>query len=115
VFSNTAPIAANSVLADIVQIGSGGGYTSGPGGGIALTPTLSAASGTAKLTIPDVVFTATGAAVGPFQFVALYNDSAITPTDALVCWAVVPAAVTLADGEAFTIHFDAVNGLWQLS
>lgn len=113
--SNTAPAATNTVLADITQIASGGGYTAGAGGGLTLdTVTLSEATGTAKVTIADEVFTASGASVGPFRYVVIYNDSATSPADALVCWFDYGSSITLLDGESLTIDFDATNGLWQL-
>lgn len=115
VLSNGATLATNTVLADITQISNGGGYTGGAGGGLTLdTVTLSEASGTAKVTIADEVFTATGASVGPFRYVTIYNDSATSPADALVCWFDYASSITLADTETFTIDFDPTNGLWQL-
>lgn len=115
VFSNTAPSAANTILSDITQISNGGGYTGGAGGGLTLdTVTLSEASGTAKVTIADEVFTAAGASVGPLRYVPIYNDSATSPADALVCWFDYGSSITLLDTETFTIDFDATNGLWQL-
>lgn len=116
VFTNTAPAASNTVLADITQIGNGGGYTGGAGGGVTLdSVTLTEASGTAKVTISDEVFTATGASVGPFRYVVIYNDSATSPADALVCWYDYGSSITLADGESFTIDFDGTNGLWTMA
>ena len=113
--SNTAPVATNTVLADITQISTGGGYTAGAGGGLTLdSVTLTETSGTAKLVIADEVFTATGASVGPFRYVIIYNDTASSPADALVCWFDYGASITLLDTESFTIDFDATNGLWQL-
>lgn len=116
VLTNTAPSAANTVLANITQISNGGGYTGGAGGGLTLdTVTLTEASGIAKVTIADEVFTASGASVGPFRYVVIYNDSATSPLDALVCWFDYGSSITLADGESFTIDFDPTNGLWQLT
>lgn len=115
-FSNTAPVATNTVLADITQISSGGGYTAGAGGGLTLdTVTISETGGTAKVTIADEVFTATGASVGPLRYTPIYNDTATSPADALVCWYDYGSSVTLADTETFTFDFDATNGLWQLA
>jgi len=115
-FSNSAPVATNTVLSDITQIATAGGYTAGAGGGVTLdTVTLTEASGTAKVTIADEVFTATGASVGPFRYVVIYNDTATSPTDALVCWFDYGSSITLADTETFTIDFDATNGLWQMT
>lgn len=114
--TNSAPIATNTILSDITQISTAGGYTAGAGGGLALdTVTLSEASGTAKVTIADEVFTATGASVGPFRYVVVYNDSATSPADALVAWFDYGSSITLADTETFTIDFDATNGLWQMT
>jgi len=115
-FTNSAPVATNTVLADITQIATAGGYTGGAGGGVTLdSVTLTEASGTAKVTIADEVFTAS-ASVGPFRYVVIYNDSATSPVDALVCWYDYGVGgVTLLDTETFTIDFDPTNGLWQLT
>lgn len=116
VFCNTAPLATNTVLADLTQIGNGGGYTGGAGGGVTLDGvTLSETGGTAKVVITDEVFTATGASVGPLRYVDIYNDSATSPADALVCWFDYGSSITLLDTETLTIDFDATNGLWQLT
>lgn len=115
VFCNTAPTSSNSQLSDLTQISTAGGYTAGAGGGVTLdTVTLSETSGTAKITIADEVFTASGASVGPLRYVDIYNDSATSPADALVCFFDYGSSITLADGESLTIDFDATNGLWQL-
>lgn len=115
-FSNSAPTATMTVLSDITQIATAGGYTAGAGGGVTLdTVTLSETSGTAKVTIADEVFTATGASVGPFRYVVIYNDTATSPTDALVAWFDYGSSITLSDTETFTIDFDATNGLWQMT
>jgi hypothetical protein len=114
-FSNSAPAAGNTILTDITQISSGNGYTAGAGGGVTLdSVTLTETSGTAKLTIADEVFTASGGTVGPFRYIVIYNDSATSPADALVCWFDYGSSVTLNDTETFTIDFDGTNGLWQL-
>lgn len=115
VLCNSAPVATNTILADLTQISNGGGYTGGAGGGLTLdTVTLTETSGTAKVTIADEVFTASGASVGPFRYVAIYNDTATSPADALVCWYDYGSSITLADGESFTIDFDGTNGFWQM-
>ena len=114
--SNSATVGTNTVLADLTQISTAGGYTAGAGGGLTLdTVTLSETTGTAKVTIADEVFTATGASVGPFRYVTIYNDSATSPADALVCWFDYGSSITLADTETFPLDFDATNGLWQFA
>jgi DUF4097 and DUF4098 domain-containing protein YvlB len=111
--TNSAPVATNTVKADLTEISAGNGYSAG---GMTLdTVTLTEASGTAKVTIADEVLTASGGTIGPFRYVAIYNDTATSPADALVMWYDYGSAITLADGESFTIDFDATNGLWQLT
>lgn len=115
VFTNSAPSAANTQLSDITQISTGGGYTSGAGGGFAVTMTLSTAAGVAKATGADTTFTASGGSVGPFRYVVIYNDSATSPADALVSYFDYGSNVTLADTETLTLDFDNTNGFFQLS
>lgn len=71
-------------------------------------------SGTLKVTIADEVLTAALGTIGPFRYVTIYNDSATSPADALVCWFDYGASITLNDTETFTLDFDATNGLFQL-
>lgn len=111
VFSNTPPGAANTVLADIAQIAAAGGY---PSGGVTLdSVTINEASGTAKVSIADEVFTAAGASVGPFRYVIAYNSTAANGP--LICWYDYGSSITLADGESFTIDFDGTNGVFTLA
>lgn len=109
VLSNTVPSAANTVLTDITQIATGGGYTQMSGattGGITLDSNTWSAG---KLTIADEVFTATGA-VATFRYVVLVNASA--PSQELIGWYDYGSGVTLAaSGDTFTIDFDGTNGV----
>lgn len=115
-FCNTVPVNTNTILSDLTQISTAGGYTAGAGGGVALdSVTLSETSGTAKVTIADEVFTASGASVGPLRYVDIYNDSATSPADALVGWYDYGSSITLADGESLTIDFDGSGGVWTLA
>lgn len=108
--TNTAPVATNAVKADLVDIAAGNGYAAG---GTASTITSSAqTSGTYKLVLTDVVFTATGA-VGPFRYAVLYNDTATNKE--LIGWWDYGSSVTLANGETFTVDFDGTNGVLQLA
>lgn len=107
--TNTAPVATNTVLANITQIANGNGYTTG---GSTTTQSSSAqTSGTYKLVCGDVVFTATGS-MGPFRYSVLYNDTATN--DELIGWWDYGSAVTLATGETFTWDADATTGVLQL-
>lgn len=108
--TNSAPSAANTVKANITEIAAGNGYTAG--GTQAVISASSQTSGTYKLVLADVVFTASGA-VGPFRYVVLYNDTATN--DELIAYADYGSSVSLANGETFTVDFDAVNGAIQIA
>ena len=108
--SNTAPSVNNAVKTDITEISAGNGYTAG---GSAVTVTSSAqTSGTYSLVANDLVFTATGS-VGPLRYAVFYNSTA-TNQD-LIGWWDYGSSVTLASGDTFTVDFDNVNGILQLS
>lgn len=112
VLTNTAPTAAtDDQLADITQVANGNGYTTG--GTTATTSSSAQTSGTYKLVLADVTFTASGGSVGPFQYVVLYNDTAAG--DELIGYWDYGAAVTLADTETFTADFSASNGVLTLA
>lgn len=104
--SNTAPSAANSVLADITQITAANGYTSG---GTASSMTLSTSSGTAKVVGADVVFTASGGTIGALRYAILYNST--TAGGPLVGYWDYGSSITLNDGETLTVDFDATTGI----
>lgn len=109
ILSNIAPVAANTVLADLVQIAAGNGYVAG---GSALTVTTSAqTAGLYKLIANDLVFTAAGGAIATFRYAAAYNDTPTSPADPLIGWWDYGAAVNLADTETFTVDLDQVNGI----
>lgn len=104
--TNSAPVATNTVLADITQISAANGYTAG---GNVTTVTLSETAGTTTVQGTQVVFTATGGSMGTFRYWVLYNDSATSPADALIAWWDNGATVSLTDGESFTIKFNNVS------
>lgn len=108
--TNTAPTSSNSLLADITQIANGNGYTTG---GTAATISSSAqSSGTYKLVLADVVFTASGGNVGPFRYAVLYDDT--STGDMLIAYWDYGSSVTLSDGETFTVDFDPSAGVLTL-
>jgi hypothetical protein len=100
--TNTAPVATNSVKADLTEIGAGNGYTAG---GEDTTNSTSRASGTTSVIGVDVVWTASGGSIGPFQYVVLYNDTPASPADPLIGWWDYGSAITLLTGETFTADF----------
>lgn len=110
--TNSAPVATNTIAANLTDISAGNGYSAG--GATLDTVTLSETTGTAKVTVADEVITASGGTIGPFRYIAIYNDTATSPADALICWFDYGSSITLADTETFTLDFDATNGLFQL-
>lgn len=100
--TNTAPAAANTILADITQIAAGNGYVAG---GTATTITIAETGGTTTVSGTQVVFTASGGSIGPLRYAVLYNDTATSPADALIGWWDYGASITLLDGETFTVKF----------
>lgn len=108
--TNTAPVATNTVAANITQISAGTGYTTG---GTAATISSSAqTSGTYKLVLADVTFTATGS-MGPFRYAVLYNDTA--SNDELIGYWDYGSSITLQNGETFTTDFDATSGVLTIA
>jgi hypothetical protein len=104
-----APVATNSVLANLTQIA----YTNLSARVITTTSCVQT-SGTLKLILADLTLTASGA-VAPFQYVVIYNDTPTSPADPLICWYDYGSAVTLANGDQFVIDFDNVQGLLQIA
>ena len=108
--SNTAPSAANGVKTDITEISAVNGYTAG--GATATISSSSQTSGTYKLVLADIVFTASGGSIGPFRYFVLYDDT--SASDQLIGWWDYGSSITLASGESLTADFSATNGVIQL-
>lgn len=96
-----APVATNSVLADLTQVS----YTNLSTRNIT-TSSSGQTTGTYSLVLTDLVLTASGA-VATFRYVAIYNDTPVSPADPLICWFDYGSDITLANGETFTINFGA--------
>lgn len=110
--TNTAPVATNSVKADLMEISAGNGYTAG--GTAATISSSSQTSGTYKLVLADVVFTASGGSIGPFRYATLYNDTPTSPADPLIGWWDYGSSITLLNGETLTWDADPTNGVLQI-
>ena len=95
--TNSAPVATNSVIADITQIT----YTNLSSRNVTTTSS-SQSGGTYTLVLADLVLTASGS-VGPFRYVVLFDDT--LAGDPLVGWWDYGSSITMASGETFTIDF----------
>lgn len=107
--TNTAPVATNTVLANITEIA----YTNLSSRALTISSSTQT-SGTYRWIVNDLVLTASGA-VATFRYVVIYNDTPTSPADPLICWYDHGSAVTLADTETFTIDFDGTNGVFSLA
>jgi hypothetical protein len=102
--TNTAPVAGNSLLANITEIT----YTNLSTRNIT-TSASSQTGGLYKLVVNDITLTSTGGSTGPFQYVVVYNSTAAGGP--LVGFFDYGSSITLLSGESLTVDFDQVNGL----
>ena len=102
--TNTAPVAGNTVLANITEIT----YTNLSTRNLT-TSASSQTSGLYKLVVADTTLTSTGGSTGPFRYVVVYNSTAAGGP--LIGWYDYASALTLNSGESLTVDFDQVNGL----
>jgi hypothetical protein len=99
--TNAAPsVSADAIKTDLAEISTGNGYT----GPVDTQNSTSRTNGVTSVIGVDVVITASGA-VGPFQYVVLYNDTPTSPLDPLIGWWDYGSAISLANGETFTVNF----------
>ena len=108
--TNAAPVATNAVLADLTEIS----YTNASTRNIT-TSSSTQTGGVYKLTVADLVVTASGGSVGPFRYVAVYDDTPTSPAKPLIGWYDYGSSITLNAGETFTTDFDQVNGLLTIT
>ena len=111
--TNTAPVAGNSVYADLTSPLA----TTNLSGATPFNVTTTSAeqvSGTLSLVLVDLTLTATGT-TSNFRYVVLYNDTPTSPADPLIGWYDYGSAVTLATTETFTVDFDATNGVLTIA
>ena len=108
--TNTAPVATNTVLANITEITPGNGYSAG--GSAATFVSGAQSSGTYKLVLNDVTFTASGGSIGPFRYAVLYNDTPTSPADPLIAWWDYGTSLTLTNGNSFTVNLDQSSGVF---
>lgn len=101
--TNVAPVAGNTIKADIPEIASGNGYTAG---GSTLALTITEVAGVATVRANEVTFTAAGGAIGPFRYAVIYNDTATNKP--LVAWYDY-GQLTLQDTETIVARFNNTN------
>ena len=102
----SAPVATNTVLADLTTIA----YTNLSTRNIT-TASSGHTAGTYTLKLTDLVLTASGT-VETFRYVVIYDDTA--SSDELIAFYDHGSNVTLNNGDTFTIDFDGTNGLFSL-
>jgi hypothetical protein len=110
--TDSAPVATNTVLANITQITAANGYSSG--GATVSISSSTQSSGTYKL-IPasNPVWTASGGSIAQFRYVVLYNS---TPGSGnLIGWWDIGSETNIGSGNTFTPNLDATNGILQLA
>lgn len=111
--TNVAPVATNAVFGDLTEITAQNGYSAG-GSAVTITSALQT-SGTLKLILADLTFTASGGSFGPFQYVVLYNSTPVSPLKPLIGWYDYGTALTITNGNTFLVDFDGTNGVLQLA
>jgi hypothetical protein len=111
--SDVAPVATNTVFANITEIAGGNGYTAG--GTQTVQVSSSQTAGTYKLISGNVTFTASGGAIAQFRYVVLYDSTPTSPLKPLISWYDYGSEVNLNSGDSFTVAFDATNGVLQLA
>lgn len=105
-----APVATNSVLADLTTIS----YTNLSTRALTVSAS-SQTSGTYRPIITDLTLTASGGAVAAFRYIVIYNDTPTSPADPLICWFDYGSSLTLADTDSLVLDFDGTNGLFGLA
>jgi hypothetical protein len=111
--TNTAPAAGNAIFSDITEITAQNGYAAG--GSAASFSTGAQSSGTYKLVLNDVTFTAAGGSFGPFRYVVLYNSTPTSPLKPLIGYYDYGTGITVTAGNSFTVDLDQANGVLTLA
>lgn len=114
--TNTAPVATNTLYADVsgTELANGNGYTTG--GATVTLVTNSQTSGVEKYvgSLANPTWTAS-AGLGPFRYAVLYDTTPASPLKPLVGWWDYGASLTLTAGQTFTVQLDATNGAFQIA
>ena len=102
--TNEQPLVTDTTRADIADLSTGNGYTAG--GADTQNAASESPAGTLTVTGTDIVWTASGGTIGPFQFAVLYNQvGGLGAGNKLIGWWDYGAPLTLNSGETFTVDF----------
>lgn len=104
--TNSAPVATNTVLANITEIS----YTN-CSTRVLTTTSSTQTSGTYSFIVSDLTLTASGS-VGPFRYIVIYNNTAASKN--LIGYYDYGSSVTLNSTDTFLLDFDNINGVFQL-
>jgi hypothetical protein len=113
VLTNTPPVPTNAVYADVsgTELPGINGYVTG--GNLAAFVSSGQLAGLYKLVLASASWIATGL-MGPFQYAILVSMNTSFVTRPLVCWWALPAPLTLAPTQSFTVVLDPVTGTVQM-
>jgi len=104
--TNELPLATDTTRADIADLTTGNGYTAG--GADSQNTASESPAGTLTCVGTDIVFTASGGSIGPFQYAVLYNQvGGLGAGNKLIGWWNYGSSITLNTGETFTVDFGA--------
>jgi len=110
--TNIAPLPANTVYNTPADLPTGNGYSAG---GVSIGSIIGAqTSGIFKFTAgTQPAWTAAGGSIGPFEYAVLYNSTSATLP--LIGWWDYGTAITLTNGNTFTVATDLVNGILTIA
>lgn len=109
--TNTLPVVTNTVKANITDLSTANGYTAG--GTNATTTSNTQTSGVEKFILATVSITASGGNIGPFEYVVLFNKT--TASGNLIGWYDYGTALTITNGNTFSVQFDPTNGVFTIT
>lgn len=93
---------------ELSEIASGFGYIMG---GVAMAMSDNLAAGIVTVFGANIVVSAGGGSIGPFQFAVLYNVTA--PSNPLIGWVDYGSSILLASGQALSIVPNPTQGLFS--
>jgi hypothetical protein len=108
----TPSVSADSVKADLAEIGTGNGYP----GASDISLQRSQSGGVITLSGTNVVITCTAGSpsgIGPFQYVVLFNDTPAAPLDPLICAWDIGVSLSLEEGQSLTVNLGSYFGTIQ--